>query len=99
MVRIYKGDTYIDFITIERVELPESASYTISKAIFECGKIRKEFENPVFPLKITLTKQDTMLCEFKNVGYLGIVDSEGNHHTCNGYVAFEAVDGVINYGG
>lgn len=98
MVRIYKGDTYKDFITIESVELPSGSIFTIAKAIFECGKIRKEFENPVFPLKITLTGQDTMLCEFKNVGYLGIVDDEGNHHTCNGYIAFEAVDGVINYG-
>ena len=98
MVRIYKGDTYKDFITIESVQLPEGVTYTISKAVFECGKIRKEFVEPVFPLKITLTGEDTKLCEFKNVGYLGIVDGDGDYHTCNGYVAFEAVDGVINYG-
>ena len=99
MVRIYKGVTYKDFITIERVQLPEGVTYTISKAVFECGKIRKEFVDPVVPLKITLTGEDTKLCEFKNVGYLGIVDGDGDSHTCNGYVVFEAVDGVINYGG
>lgn len=98
MVRIYKGDSYPNFITIEQVIIPEDAQYTIEKAIFECGKIRKEFTNPTFPLRISFTSADTMLCEFKNVGYLGVIDSLGEHHTCNGYVAFEAVDGVINYG-
>lgn len=99
MVRIYMGDAYPNFITIEQVELPEGVTYTIEKAIFECGKIRKEYSNPTFPLDISLTSADTMLCEFKNVGYLGIIDSDGQHHTCDGYIAFEAVEGVINYGG
>ena len=99
MVRIYMGDAYPNFITIEQVELPEGVTYTIQKAIFDCGKIHKEFENPTFPLSISFTSADTMLCEFKNVGYLGIIDNEGGHHTCDGYVAFEAVEGVINYGG
>lgn len=97
---IFKGDDSgafgNNFITIN---LDNPLGYTISKAIFVCGCIQKPFENPVFPLRINLTSQETTKLRSSNVCYLVVYDSEGRQKTCQGSLTFNAQNGVINNGG
>ena len=52
---IYRGDDTDafnnEFITVELEEAPEG----ITKAEFRAGNVLKEYENPTFPLSISLT--------------------------------------------
>jgi hypothetical protein len=67
----------------------------ISKAIFQCGAIRKSFINPSFPLEIELTAQETKLLQENNTGYLKVYDADGKGLTCDGYVQFTADNEVV----
>lgn len=97
---IFKGDDSgafgNNFITIN---LDNPLGYPISKAIFVCGCIQKPFKNPVFPLTINLTSQETVKLRSSNVCYLVVYDSEGRQKTCQGSLTFNAQNGVINNGG
>lgn len=97
---IFKGDDSgafgNNFITIN---LDNPLGYTISKAVFVCGCIQKPFKNPVFPLRINLTSQETAKLRSSNVCYLVVYDSEGRQKTCQGSLTFNAQNGVINNGG
>lgn len=97
---IFKGDDSgafgNNFITIN---LDNPLGYPISKAIFVCGCIQKPFKNPVFPLRINLTSQETAKLRSSNVCYLVVYDSEGRQKTCQGSLTFNAQNGVINNGG
>lgn len=97
---IFKGDDSgafgNNFITIN---LENPLGYSISKAIFVCGCIQKPFKNPVFPLRINLTSQETAKLRSSNVCYLVVYDSEGRQKTCQGSLTFNAQNGVINNGG
>jgi hypothetical protein len=97
---IFKGDDSgafgNNFITIN---LDNPLGYPISKAIFVCGCIQKPFKNPVFPLRINLTSQETVKLRSSNVCYLVVYDSEGRQKTCQGSLTFNAQNGVINNGG
>lgn len=97
---IFKGDDSgafgNNFITIN---LDNPLGYPISKAIFVCGCIQKPFKNPVFPLRINLTSQETTKLRSSNVCYLVVYDSEGRQKTCQGSLTFNAQNGVINNGG
>lgn len=94
---IYKGDDTAafgnDFITIS-LENPESL--VVSKAIFTCGdKIEKTFLDPVFPLVVNLTSEETEILNSSNICHLVVYDSEGRQRTCDGSLTFNAKKGVL----
>lgn len=97
---IFKGDNTgafgNDFITIN---LDNETEYTISKAIFVCGCIKKTYENPTFPLVINFTSEETSKMRGSNVCYLVAYDSEGRQKTCQGTLTFNAQNGVITNDG
>lgn len=94
---IFKGDNTgafgNNFITIN---LENPMGYEISKVIFACGNIQKSFENPVFPVVVNLSSQETEKLRASNVCYLVAFDSEGRQKTCKGTLTFNAQNGVLN---
>lgn len=99
METIFKGDDTgafgNNFITIN---LNNPLSYPISKAIFVCKCIKKEFKNPVFPLVINFSSKETSALQSSNICYLVVYDSEGRQKTCKGTLTFGAQNGVISNG-
>lgn len=99
MEPVYKGDNTgafgNKFITIN---LNNPQEYIISRAVFVCGCINKSFENPVFPLEVNLTSEETAKLKPSNICYLVTYDSEGRQKTCKGTLTFPATQGVISNG-
>lgn len=95
-VPIYKGDNSgafgNSFIT---VNLINPLNYPISKVIFVCGCLKKEYKNPVFPWIINFTSDETTKFNATNICYLVAYDSEGRQKTCQGTLIFKAQNGVI----
>lgn len=93
---IYKGDNTAafgnNFITINLIN---PLGYTISKAVFVCGCIKKPFDNPQFPLRVNFSSAETSMLKAENVCYLVVYDSEGRQKTCTGTLKFNANFGVI----
>lgn len=89
MPNIYRGDDTEafggSFITITLVNGEE---ITITKAVFRCGIIIKEFENPVFPLTISLSRKETLELKDENECFLAVYDSNGLKRTCEGSLKF-----------
>ena len=56
-----------DFIIINAI-IPDG--WEISKAVWKAGNIVKEFQNPVFPIKINLTSEETGQLQSLNTCYL-----------------------------
>ena len=95
MTTIFKGDDTGAFgNTFITVNL-EEAGYAISKAIFVCGCIKKEYTSPSFPLTINLSTEETKKLNMSNACYLVVYDSEGKQATCEGTLTFGAKNGVI----
>lgn len=92
---IYKGDDTSafggGFLTID---IETNQEYTISKAVFVSGEITKTVLNPIFPIKIDLTAEDTKKLKYNNIGYLVVYDKNGKPKMCDGYITFSAKDGV-----
>lgn len=93
---IFKGDNTgafgNAFITIS---LDNPQGLTISKAIFVCGCYQKTFDNPVFPLTINFSSEETERLRSTNICYLVVYDSEGRQKTCEGTLTFVAQNGVL----
>lgn len=94
---IHKGDDTnafgFGFLT---VNLENSDQYTITKAEVRINTIIKTFDNPTFPLRISLNKQETAtLNECCNKCYMAIYDSEGRKYTCEGTLDFKAAPKVV----
>lgn len=83
------------FITIN---LDNPQGYEVSKVIFVCGCIQKTFDNPVFPLAINLTSDETEKLRSSNVCYLVAYDNQGRQKTCKGTLTFAAQNGVLPNG-
>lgn len=81
------------FITIN---LATTISVTITKAVFQCGIITKEFENPVFPLEVELTANETKTLGSQNKCYLAVFDADNKKRTCEGYLTFSTKGQVVN---
>lgn len=96
MTSIYQSDDTAafgnNFITID---INNPLEYPISKAVFVCGCVKKTFENPVFPLIINYTSEETERLGATNTGYLVVYDSNGRQKTCNGNIVFYVKNGVI----
>lgn len=84
-----------NFITIN---LDNPQGYEITKAVFVCNCLTKTFENPVFPLVINFSSEETAQLRSSNTCYLVAYDSEGRQKTCQGTLTFNAKNGVINNG-
>lgn len=96
---IYKGDDTGAFgNTFIIINLDNPLGYTVSKAIFVCGCIIKIFNNPVFPLPINLSSEETEKLRSSNVCYLIVYDGQGRQKTCKGTLTFNAQNGVLPNG-
>lgn len=81
------------FLTIN---LENAQDYTISKAEVRIGVIKKIFDNPVFPLHVSLNKGETeQLNEFNNKCFMAIYDTQGRKYTCEGTLSFKANPKVV----
>ena len=80
------------FITIE---LDNAEGLGIYKAEFKCGTILKTFENPIFPIDISLSAEETSKLFQNNACYLAIYDEFGRKHTCSGYLTFSTKREVV----
>lgn len=95
MVRI-GDDTNAFGFKFLKVNCPEAADYTVTKAEIRINTIEKTVLNPVFPLRISLTRQETMtLNECCNECYMALYDIDGLKHTCEGSLTFPAKPKVV----
>lgn len=78
---------------------PQSLDVNYSRIDFVCGGIRKVFYNPVFPLYVDFTSEETAKLSFNNVGYLIAYDNLGRSEQCQGYIEFSFQNGVIKVNG
>lgn len=96
---IYRGDDTdafgSSFITID---LATTLTVTITKAIFQCGVIKKTFDDPVFPLQIELTAAETKTLPANNICYLAVWDENGKKRTCEGSLTFNTQSQVVTNG-
>ena len=94
---IHRGDDTdafgFGFLTIN-LENPDNL--TITKAEIRIGVIVKTFNNPVFPLQVSLNSQETeLLNEFGNKCYMAIYDTNNKKYTCEGTLCFKASPKVV----
>lgn len=94
---IHKGDDTdafdFNFLTIN---LQNAQDYIISKAEIKIGVIKKIFDNPTFPLHVSLNKEETaQLDEFNNKCFMAIYDTQGRKYTCEGTLSFKASPKVV----
>lgn len=94
---MYQGDNTEAFGgTFLSVNLTNDTGYAVSKAVWKCGKLRKEFANPTFPLIINLDSKETKELYENNTCYLAVWDSEGRKKTCEGSLNFQTKAEVVN---
>ncbi|MBR2505374.1 MAG: hypothetical protein IKB70_00325 [Bacilli bacterium] len=95
MVR--KGDDTNAFgFKFLEVNFAEADQYTISKAEIRIGTIIKTVENPIFPIEISLDREETIkLNECRNQCYMAIYDSEDRKITLEGTLSFPAEPKVV----
>jgi hypothetical protein len=78
------------------INLVNETGQDISKAVWKCGAVVKTYMNPVFPLDVNLTSEESRKLDPSNVCYLAVWDMEGRKKTCQGKLVFttdsEAVD-------
>lgn len=77
------GNNFLE-VNLENIE-----GKTVSKVVFVCGSLNIEYENPVFPLMINLTSEQTseLKCG-KNTAYLIAYDENNQPKTCEGSITF-----------
>lgn len=89
---IFQGDNTAAFggnlltinITSESGVVP-----TIKKAELKIGCIFKSFVNPVFPITVNLTEEETAKLQAINNAYLAVWDVQGRKKTCQGTIAIQ----------
>lgn len=90
---IYQGDNTAafggNFLTIN-ISSETGVVPTITRAELKIGCICKTFENPVFPMTINLTEEETQKLQAQNSAYLAVWDIEGRKKTCQGTISFPA---------
>ena len=95
MVR--KGDDTNAFgFSFLTIELYNPEEYTISKAELRIGILTKTFNNPTFPLEVSLNREETMmLSECGNQCYMAIYDDQNRKITLEGTFTFSAEPKVV----
>lgn len=96
-VSIFKGDDTGafggNFLTVN-ANIP--TGYNISKAEIKIGILEPVVvNNPVFPLRINLTSEQTALLMNKNNIYMAVYDDLGRKATCKGVISFNAKEQVV----
>ena len=94
---IHKGDDTDAFgFSFLTVNLSNPEHYVITKAEIRIGNVRKIFRNPIFPLQVSLNREETaILSEVNNMCYMAIYDSQGKKYTCEGHLSFKASPKVV----
>ena len=95
--KYYKGDDYNAFgenwVLIE-LDFPED--WVISKAEFKVGNLPlMKFIDPVFPIVVNLTSEQTINLKDVNTCYMAIYDEENRKKTLDGSWTFKAEDEVV----
>lgn len=78
-----------------KIELETLIDITISKVEFRCGQILKIFENPLFPIDVALSSEETAILSYTNTCYLAIYDEQGRKRTCEGSITFPTKGAVV----
>ena len=94
---IYKGDDTDAFdFSFLTINLENVQDYTITKAEVRIGPILKSFINPIFPLRVSLNRRETIqLSEYNNKCYMAIYDTSDRKYTCEGTLSFKAKPKVV----
>lgn len=100
---IFKGDNSGAFgRTFITINLNNPYEFIITKAVFKCGCIIKEFENPNFPLKLNFDEEETKQLNFNNTCYFAVWDNytedgvpKPRKRTCKGKLNFVAQGQVV----
>ena len=95
--KYFKGDDFNafgqDWVLIE-CDFPED--WVISKAEFRVGNLPvMRFPNPIFPLSVSLTSEQSANLKDVNTCYLAIYDEEGRKQTVDGSWTFQAENEVV----
>lgn len=97
---IFRGDSTMafgsDWLEID-AEFPDDTwAERISMAQFKVSNLPvMTFENPVFPLTINLTSEQTALLKDVNDCYLAVFDENGYKLTCEGQLTFTSRRRVV----
>lgn len=95
-IYIYKGDDTNAFgQNFLQINFTVPDGYTVSKAEFRCGSIIKTFENPVAPIIINLSAEETSKLDYQNICYLAVYDENGLKQTCEGSLTINTKNEVI----
>lgn len=97
MASINRGDNTKafggDFL---RIYLNNPNKLVITKAIFQVnGCLEKEFIDPIFPLRVNFTGEDTYKLQQMNVCKLALWDSHGRRRTADGKFTFFVKENMI----
>lgn len=94
---IRKGDDTDAFgFKFLKIVLKDAQEYTITKAEVRIGVLTKIFNNPVFPLEISLNREETMmLSTCGNDCYMAIYDEENKKKTLTGTLRFNVAPKVV----
>ena len=90
MVAIQRGDNTRAFgSNFLRIYLNNPNHLFISKAVFHInGELEKVYENPVFPLNVNFTGEETMKLKQDNTCKLALWDDSGRRRTADGKFTF-----------
>ena len=77
------------------VNLDNPQGFEITKAEIRIGTIKKIFNNPVFPLSISLNRLETEKLNEQNMCYMAIYDTAGRKYTCEGSLQFKTNPKVV----
>lgn len=88
---ITKGDSTSAFgNSFLEINLENADDYIVSKVVFVCGAVRIEYDNPVFPLTVNLTSEQTSQLKCgNNTAYLIAYDENNQPQTCEGSITFQ----------
>ena len=89
---IFQGDNTAAFggnlLTIN-ISTESGIIPTIKRAELKIGCIFKTFNNPVFPITLNLTEEETSKLQTVNYAYLAVWDINNRKKTCEGTVAIQ----------
>lgn len=88
---IYQGDNTAafggNFLTIS-ISSESGIVPVITRAELKIGCLCKTFSNPVFPMTINLTEEETAKLQSQNTAYMAVWDNMGRKKTCKGSITF-----------
>lgn len=88
---LYRGDDTDAFGgNFIRVNIKNNTTYKITKCVWSCGTVKKTYDNPIFPLIINLTSDETSKLLSQNTCYLAVYDEYGRKKTCKGKLTFDS---------